>query len=40
VPMGNIKVKSDCTMTIFSWLQDEHRNWKPWMENTFTGVAS
>jgi hypothetical protein len=33
---GKVKVNSDGTISAAWWLRDEHGDWQPWMENTFT----
>jgi hypothetical protein len=35
---GRIKVNPDDTISVAWWLRDEHGNWQPWMNNTFTKV--
>ena len=33
---GKVKANSDGTISVAWWLLDEHGDWQPWMENTFT----
>jgi hypothetical protein len=34
--LGRIKLDADDTLSVSWWLRDEHGEWRPWMNNTFT----